>query len=138
MDTNKLRKFATLTAAKRAKTAEIDAIEKELSELQEEILTSMSSEGVSSMRVDLPEGRFTISPLRQLWAGAVEGDYERACQALKAAGLGDLVEEKFNTNRLSSVVREMDAAGVPLPESFAGAIKVSEVFRLSVRRANGK
>ena len=138
MDTGKARHYAALINAKRNKKAEIDALDAEINQLQEEILATMSEEGLSSMRVDIEEGRFTIFPRRELWAGAMDGDYERACHALKVAGLGDLVEEKFNTNRLSSVVREMDAAGVPMPESFAGAIKVSEVFKLSVRRANGK
>ena len=133
-----VKKFAELTAKKRGLSAQLDEVKAEMDALQESILAMMGEAGVSSVRVDTDEGRFTLFPRRELWAGAMEGDYVRACVALRNAGLGDLVEERFNTQRLSAVVREMDAAGTPLPESFEGAIKVSEVFKLSVRKAGSK
>ena len=130
-----VKQFAELTARKRGLAAQLDEVKAEMDALQESILAMMGEAGVSSVRVDTDEGRFTLFPRRELWAGALEGDYVRACVALRDAGLSDLVEERFNTQRLSAVVREMDAAGTPLPESFEGAIKVSEIFKLSVRRA---
>ena len=135
LDTALVRKYAELTAKKRQLKSQMDEVDSDLVALQETILDQMAQNGVPSLKVDTDEGRFTVFTRRELWAGALEGDYERACVALKMAGMGDLVEERFNTQRLSAVVREMDATGTPLPESFVGAIKVSEVFKLSVRKA---
>jgi hypothetical protein len=135
MDTGKVRQYAELTARKRALKSQLDEVDSDLAALQEEILDMMAQNGVPSLKVDTAEGRFTVFTRRELWAGALEGDYPRACAALQAAGMGDLVEERFNTQRLSAVVREMETTGTPYPESFEGAIKITETFKLGVRKA---
>jgi hypothetical protein len=135
MDTGLVRRFAELTARKRKLSSDLDEVKSDLDALQEQILDMMGANGVASLKVDTDEGRFTVFPTRTLWAGALEGDYERACVALKMAGMGDLVEERFNTQRLSAVVREMETTGTPFPESFEGAIKITETFKLGVRKA---
>lgn len=138
MNIDKVKKFAALTNAKRNHQKELDAISDELQVLQDEILAEMSHEGLSSLRVDVDDSRFTVYPLRQLWAKAHEGNYDKACRFLKRIGLGDLVERRFNTNRLSAVIREWDDQDVPMPRNIEKYIDVAEVFKLGVRRANGK
>ena len=137
MNTDRLKKYAALTSAKRNKSAELDAINAELSILQDEILAEMAEEGTSQVRVDLPDGRFTLYPMKQLWAKAHEGNYDKACRFLKKIGLGDLVEKRFNTNRLSAVIREWDAQEVPLPKGIEKYIDIAETYKIGVRRANG-
>ena len=138
MDTNRLRKFATLTAKKRNAKNILEEVDAELTQLQEEILEEMGQEGVSQARVDTDEGRFTLFPVRQLWAKAHDGNYDKACRFLKKIGLGDLVEKRFNTNRLSAVVREWDAQEVSLPKNIEKYIDIAETYKIGVRKANGK
>lgn len=135
MNTERLKKFAELTAQKRNKKRELEEVEAELTILQDEILEEMGTEPISLARVDTDEGRFTLYPMKQLWAKAHEGNYDRACRFLKRIGLGDLVEKRFNTNRLSAVIREWDANEVPLPKNIEKYIDVAETYKIGVRKA---
>lgn len=136
INSGKVKQYAELTSKKREVQKMLDDLNGTLAKLEEELLEEYTDEGVSSLKVDTSEGRFTVFPRRELWAGREEGvDNDAACAALRAAGLDDLCETKFNTQKLSAVVREMDAAGAPYPASFVGVIKVTEKYRLSVRKA---
>ena len=137
MDTSRVRRFAELTSLKRQAKATLAEIQEEMDKIQDEVLTAMSAEGVSSLRVDTSEGRFTVSPRRQIWAGVEEGQKLKAVQVLEALGLQDLVSPNYQS--LSSWVREHEEVGRPLPKEFEGVIAVREVFSLGVRKAgNGK
>ena len=76
-------------------------------------------------------GRVTVYLERKIWAKCVEGNWPRAVEALKDAGLGDYVETKYNTSTFSAYLRELDRAGQLLPEPLIGAIEPEA--RLSVR-----
>lgn len=138
MNTERLRKFAELTAQKRNKKRELEEVEAELTILQDEILEEMGTEGISQARVDTDEGRFTLYPYATLWGKAKDGNYDKACRWLKRVGLGDLVEKKFNVHKMSSVLREMHAGEQPYPKGWEKYLDVSEVYKVGVRRANGK
>lgn len=138
MNADRLKKFAALTAQKRGKKKELEDIEFELGQLQDEILEEMSQEGISQARVDTDEGRFTLYPYATLWGKAKDGNYEAACRWLKRVGLGDLVEKKFNVHKMSAVLREMHAGEQPYPKGWEKYLEVSEVYKVGVRRANGK
>mgnify|MGYP003433410470 FL=1 len=99
--------------------------------MEKDALDWMVANGMQSAKVD----GMTLYVNRQLWAHPVDGDYPSACEALRQAHLGDLVQERFNVQTLSSWVRERDKDGEPLPAAFAGRIEVAEVFRLGARRA---
>jgi hypothetical protein len=138
MDTERLKKFAGLTAQKRNAKKVLESLDAEITQLQEEILDEMCREGISQARVDTDDGRFTLYPTKQLWAKAHEGNYDLACKFLKKIGLGDLVEKRFNTNRLSAVIREWDAQETPLPKGIEKYIDIAETYKIGVRRANGE
>lgn len=88
-------------------------------------------DGVNSLRST--DGR-TVYLARELWARAA--DAEALTKALRANGLGDIVKETVNTQTLTSVVREHDKSGEPLPPEVADAIIVSEVFKPRVRKSS--
>jgi hypothetical protein len=138
MDTERLKRFATLTSLKRGKKSELDEIEHEIIQLQEEILEEMGREGISQARVDTDDGRFTLYPYVTLWGKAKEGNYDGACRWLKRVGLGDLVEKKFNVHKMSAVLREMNAGEQPYPKGWEKYLEVSEVYKVGVRKSNGK
>ena len=138
MDTEKLRRYVELDKRKADLKAELSDINSEMDTLEEVLLTQFEQDGIQNMNID---GR-TVYLHRQLWASAEDKDNERATQALKAAGLGDMVAERFNTQTLSSWVREqvaladdddLDDLFDALPDEFRGAIKVAERHQLRTR-----
>lgn len=132
----KAKSYAELVSLDRQLAAKSREVKEKISKLEAELLDEFAAGGISQLRVDTSEGKFTIFPRRQLWASLAEGaDYPHACAALKLAGMGDLVEEKFSTQRLSAVVRELDDAGQELPAEVKPYVKVAEVFKLSVQKA---
>ena len=86
----------------------------------------------------------TIYIRRQLWAKNIT-DSATTVEALKAAGLHDLVEEKFNSNALSAYVREVEKEHTDklplsceeirgfLPKPLQFAIDVTQKITLHVR-----
>lgn len=136
-DTDKLARFAELSARKRELQEELKQTNTELGVLEEQLLPQFENAGVQNMRIN----GMTVFIHRQIWAGAEDGDTERAVDALKAAGLTDYVAEKFNTNSLSAWVREQVAVADTedlydaLPPEFRGSISVAERFQLRARRS---
>lgn len=130
INTDVVARYVELTQRRKALEAEADDVKKQLIAIESELLDAFAETGVSSIRA----GGGTISLRRELWAGCKDGDYERACRALRAAGLDEFVQPRFNASQLSAYVRELDREGAPLPSSFAGAINVSEVFKLRVTK----
>ena len=129
MDTVKLNRFVELEKQRRDLETRLKALKEETTKLKESILSDFEEAGMSKTVV---EG-MTVYVHRQLWASAIDSDYERACQALKSAGLNDYVQERFNINSLSAYVRELDKAGDPLPSEFDGCIDVKERFEIRTR-----
>ena len=63
-------------------------------------------------------------------------DKKKAVDALKDAGMGDLITTGFNTNSLSAHLRELKKDGdIPLPESFTGIIDVETIVKTQSRKA---
>lgn len=132
MDSARLRLYAGLDQRRLTLQREIKEIEGQLRPLEEAILEEMAQEGVPQAKVDVPGmGLVTVHLQRLIWARCVDEDWERACEALKDAGLGEFVQRRYNTTSFSAYLRELDRAGEPLPEALIGAIDMEA--RLSVR-----
>jgi len=142
MDTAKLARFVEIEKARRELETRLEELKAERATLEEELLRQFQESGIDSMRVD----GMTVYLKREIWAGAKDGDYERACRALREAGLDQYVQERFNTQSLSAYVREQarlladDTAGpdeilAVLPEPLRDAISVTEKFSLRTRKA---
>lgn len=135
MNIDNLKEFISLRGAKSELEAELKLIKKKISALESKLLDDFDNDGVHSMKIENTAGRnVTVYINRQLWASPEDG-YEKACSALRAAGLDEYVHERFNVNSLSSYVRELDEEEAPLPEEFEGAISVTEKYSLRTRNA---
>jgi hypothetical protein len=130
MNTAAVNKLVELTMKKRALEAEAKEVAAEIAEIEESLLEQFGEAGISSVRA---EGG-TVSMSRQLWATCREGNYERACAALRAAGLDEFVQPRFNANSLSAYFRELDREGKPIPAEIDGAIDLAERFSLRVTK----
>lgn len=137
MNTDRVKRYAELISLKRQAKATLNTIQEELTTLETELLDALAAEGIDQVRVDTDEGRFTIFPKRQIWAGIEEGKKLEAIEVLEKLGLKDLLSPNYQS--LSSWVREHEVTETPLPKEFEGVIAVREVFTLNVRKAgNGK
>ena len=125
-----IERYVRLTEQRRRLDAWLDRVKDQLTALEDAVLEEMIEGGCQSVKA---AGGRTVYLHRQFWANPVEGDYQRASAALRAAGLSDMVLLRFDTKNLSAWCRERNAAGEPLPSSFDGAIKVSEQVSVRVR-----
>lgn len=135
MNTERLRRYATLDQERLALRRRVAELAEELRPLEEQILEEIVQEGVPQAKVETPDGRVTVYLERKIWAKCTDEDWPRACAALRDAGLGDFVLERYNTTTFSAYLRELDKAGTPMPEPLVGAIEADE--RLSIRTRRG-
>ena len=134
MNISHLQRFAELAESKRALETSLEKVKEELSQLETGLLQEFEEDGVPSVKLNRPDGTMTIYLHRQLWAGAIEGDYPRACRALVNAGLEELVQTRFNTNQVSAAIREMTKKGEPIPTMLSENLSIAEKFSLRTRR----
>lgn len=129
MNTDNLARFIALSSRKVDLERELRDVKEKLAGLEPGLLEQFAQEGVQSIRQN---GRLAYL-YGQLWARPLDGDKGRAVAALRAAGLGSLVEESFNVSTLSAWCRERETAGEPLPTVFEGAIMTERSYSLRVK-----
>jgi len=131
-----LDRYVAATAHKHDLENDLRKVQDELNLMEPILLEEFLADGTQSVK---NSAGATTYLFRQLWAGVEEGsDYDRACAALRAAGLDDLIQVRFNSQSLSAYCRELekDDQGQPvLPASFAGSIKCTERVSVRVRGA---
>lgn len=125
----KIERFIELETERRELEARLKELKEEITPLHEQVLTYFEQTGTSKIK----RSGLTLYVHRQLWARPIDGDYERGCAALKAAGLEDMVKLSFNIHTLSAYIRELERMGEPIPESFEGAIQTDETFQIRTR-----
>ncbi len=146
------RRFAELTAEKKDLAAEQRRVQRELDELEDQVLEDYVELGTDSMRVVVGEQRYTVHLAPELYARphksgvdergndvSTEEDWEAACTAVREAGRPDLVAERFNTQSLTGWIRELREQHGPgwreaLPPGLADAIEISDRQRVRVRK----
>jgi hypothetical protein len=121
----KIEQFIELETERRELEARLKEVKEEIAPLHEQVLTYFEQTGTSKIK----RSGLTLYVHRQLWARPIDGDYERGCAALKAAGLEDMVKESFNIHTLSAYIRELERMGEPIPESFEGASRQKRHFK---------
>jgi hypothetical protein len=91
-----------------------------------------------SLKID---GVGTLHLQRQGWAKVIAPPdvdateaRQRACRALERAGLGDLVNENFNTHTLSARYRQWAKDRIDPPEELDGIIRFDVDYDLRLRR----
>lgn len=130
MDT--VKRYAALANEKTQLDDRLKAIEREMKALNDQVLEWFASNSVDKVKL---EGR-TLYLRRELWATRPEGvTLEQQIAALQAAGLADMCAPRINSQTLSAFCREREAAGEPLPPSFAGVIEAKPTFKIGSTRS---
>jgi hypothetical protein len=127
-----VNRLVELQARKNELSGELRRVNDEMARVQEQVIDAFVEAGVQSLKTKSGQ---TVFLHTQVWANAREGDYDRACDALVVAGYEDFVERRFNTNKVSALVRELrqerGEEGVPLP--VRDALQIREVVSARVR-----
>lgn len=132
-----VRDFVRLMREKRKLESDLKATVDAIKSINSEVIESLQHDGIDRLHID----GMSVYIKRDVWASSESDssglpDHDRANQALRDAGLGDLIQERFNSRTLSAWVREQDLDGRPLPSSFEGAIKISETFKVAGRESS--
>lgn len=134
IDNNLLIEFVDKTLEKRELKRKERKIEQRLRELTEEIIEQFEEEEIiESIRVK----GYNVRPQRQLWAGCIDGDFERACNALVQSGHGDYVNRRFDGRSVSALIREYDERG-DIPDELKNNLSITEKYVLSLTKGPAK
>lgn len=109
--------------------AQTKKLKAEFEALGPEVIQYLEQEGLDRVTMD---GR-TVFVRRQLWASVKKDPF--ALDILRDNGLGDFIEEKVNSQRISSYVREFEKNGQEIPEWCSEALNISEKFNVSIVKA---
>lgn len=130
LDTDALREYVELTDRKRTIEAERRDINDRLDKLEEKLLSQFEEQGMQNIKI----GGASVYLHRQLWAKPKDGDKPKAVEALKRAGLDEMVKETFNVHTVSAYFREAEANEQPTPPELDDAFDLNETYSLRVRR----
>ena len=111
---------------------QLEQVQGKITEMSDEIVDGLAESGLQNIRTT---SGATIYVKRTLVPRPVNGDYDRACDALEASGLEHLSKRTFHWSSVASAIKKMEAAGEPMPKSFDGAIELFEKFTAVVLAA---
>src|SRR5579885_705997 len=106
MNLEPLREFVSLENHKRDLNADLKATQQRLDELEGTIIPMFIEAGVPAMTVEVDGAKRTLSIYPDVYASPLN-DREEVVGALKESELGQYVAENYNTNSLTSFVREV-------------------------------
>lgn len=131
LNTDKLKEYGKLKLAIKKLESKASQLKEKAVVMEQGLVDHLIDEGLD--KVSITDGSGMILYIQpQIWA-KVE-DKQKAIQALRDAGLGELVEEGFNSQRLSAYLRELVRDNIPLPKQFEGVISPNPVQKLMVKR----
>ena len=131
MDTKRLRRFAGRYLARQKLRAKDAELTKWLQEEQKFLIDHLIDEGVGTF--SLRDG-ITIFTSTLIWA-RMKKPKAQVISALKdCAETRDLVDESFNSARLSSFLRELDKDNKEIPEQLKDVIESDPVSNLIAKR----
>ena len=118
--------FAALVGEKKRLEAELRQVKEQIAETQEPLLEYLIEQGLQSIKA---EGGRTTYIHRAVYVGAKE------TAAAEAAGLGEFVQQRFNSNTVSAWYREATADGGKIPAELEAVLDVTERITLRVKNS---
>lgn len=137
--------YGILTDTKKMVEEQLEEIKAKMTAIQDAIAERMLTEN-PRIRVKVGEKADgspifkTVHVKTEIWAGH-NGDEAALIEAMKEAGLADMVKEKFNVQTLSGYVRGLDPAKLLTPEELLQSvplpmqkhIKITKILKLGCR-----
>ena len=134
IDKHLVLEFVELTLQKREMARDKSRIDKRITELTEIIIDQfVEAETIESIRVK----GYHVKPKRELWAGAKDGNFALSCDALIASGHSEFVDTRFDSRKVSALIREYDREG-GIPTELQEGLSIVEKFKLSMTKGGKK
>lgn len=108
--------------------AELKKLKAEFADMEPQVINYMEAEGLQKVTID----DRTVYVKRQVWA-SLDRSNSRALEILRDNGLGDFIEEKVNSQRISAYVREVEKDG-DIPPWCHAALNITEKYNVGLRR----
>ena len=126
--TDAVKEWLRVERIKRDLDTELKKTRTELVSLEAQALEYLGEEGITSLRINGSTVYLSTSTYASL-----NDDKAAAMNALKAAGVGDLVRESVNASSLAAWARELRETEEGIPAVLEPHVKVSEVTKLRMR-----
>ena len=126
--TDAVKEWLRVERIKRDLDTELKKTRTELVSLEAQALEYLGEEGITSLRIN----GSTVYLATSTYASLSENK-AAAMNALKAAGVGDLVRESVNASSLAAWARELRETEEGIPAALEPHVKVSEVTKLRMR-----
>lgn len=141
MDLQVMQDYVSRQIKAKALEAEAKQLKAENAKVEEQLIDAMIDANIQNLKI----GDRTVFIRTQLWASAADvvdeitgenlgKDWPGAIAVLESAGYGSLREERVNSQRLSALVRELEASEDGIPPEFEESLKISEKVQLVVRK----
>ena len=147
-------RFAELGIEKRGLDARLRAIKDEMASMQDALQEGLTDSGLKEVRLESSGALVHFQTDATVAAGTAEGesateeDWNAACDALEAIGLGEFSKRRFLLPTLKSYVKQLmadaDANDIDyetpqelLPPELAATIRAGSVTQLRVKGGNG-
>ena len=133
-----LRRYADLAIEKRDLDARRRGIVADMDELRPALLEQFASHGIQSLRIAEVGTTYLHETgwvrVKREGEKATMEETDRALEALRVAGLGDLIAEKWNVQTLSAIWREWLRDGVEPDQHLRDALDYETTIDIRVRR----
>lgn len=126
-----LSEFIALRKEKDDLESDLKRISSRMSELEPMIVEGFGERGMQNVNKDGITLYLAIDRFVNKKTGV---ETEEICEALREAGLGDMVSDSYSSASLKARVLEWKANDVAIPERLADCITVGEVYRLRSRK----
>lgn len=134
IDKHMVAEFVELTLQKRQMAREEKKINARIKELTEAIVEQfVDAETIESIRIK----GYNVKPVRELWVGAKDGDFDLSCNALIESGHPEYVNRRFDSRSVSALIREYDREG-GIPDELQAGLSIVEKFKLSMTKGGTK
>jgi len=110
---------------------DVDKRKKKLAEQETALIDHMIDQGVHTVSL---KGGITLSINTLVWAKKLVNDKNEIITAIRESNLAFLVEEGYNSNRLSAYLRELNSENKPIPAALAKVISANPVSKLSAKK----
>jgi len=123
MNIELIKKYIEIKTHLKHHSSEADKFKAQAIELEEQIIEEFNQDGINRITVD---GK-TVYVSKTIWPKII--DKQKAIDILKASEYSHYISESYNTKQLASLLRELVEEEGKLPDSFAGYIEISEVYK---------
>jgi hypothetical protein len=138
LDTKKLGQYARLYLARKKLKEKYEQLGKQLKKIEGPLIEHMFDQDEPIEKLSL-RGGITLNIEETIWAQLIPDengvvDKNKIAAALEKVGMGHIASLGINHQSLSAYLRELSAAGEPIPPELEGLVRANPTEKLKARR----